>query len=173
MKSIFPVQALALPLLNILSNGHTITASQLREAIACELNLGSESFSQEQSNLKHNAFENQIDLALAFLSNSGLVDSPSPETYTLSNSGKQLLHNSQAEPNNELFTEEIFDLKLNTENSIKTEKSDVRHQLQNEISEKIKNLSPEDYKQFILSLRQLSIDSALKIADQMPMDDYS
>ena len=172
MKSISSLQALALPLVKILSSGHTLTASQLREAIANELNLESESFSQEQSNLKHNALDNQIDLALAFLSNSGLVESPNPETYTLSNSGKQLLQSSQAEPINELFAEENFDLELNTENNIQTEKSDVHHQLRNEISEKIKSLPPEDFKQFILSLRQLSIDSAQKITDQIPMDDY-
>jgi hypothetical protein len=52
-----------------------------------------------------------------------------------------------------------------------TKQPHVHHQLRNEISEKIKSLPPEDFKQFILSLRQLSIDSVQKIADQIPMND--
>jgi len=121
------------------------SARELREAMAKEFNLDSKALSQApdlQQITFNNQFNNQIDLVLLFLFNSGLIERPYEATYTLSEAGKQLLAKSPSD-----------------------------QELHDEMSAKIKRLPAEDFKEFILSLRQLSIDSAQEIANQIPMDD--
>ena len=145
MKNIIQSHVLALPLLNILRSSHMFTASQLREAIAKEFNLNSKALSQApdlQHIIFNNQFNNQIDLVLLFLFNSGLIECQHEATYTLSEAGKQLLAKSPSD-----------------------------QELHDEISAKLKNIPSEKFKEFIISLGKLSIDSAQKIADQIPMDD--
>ncbi len=141
MKNIIQNRVLALSLLNILGSSHMGSARELREAMAKELNLDSKALSQAPD-LQQITLNNQIDLVLLFLFNSGLIERPYEATYTLSEAGKQLLAKSPSD-----------------------------QELHDEMSAKIKRLPAEDFKEFILSLRQLSIDSAQEIADQIPMDD--
>ncbi len=145
MKNIIQNRVLALSLLNILGSSHMVSARELREAIAKELNLDSKALSQApdlQQITFNNQFNNQIDLVLLFLFNSGLIERPYEATYTLSEAGQQLLAKSPSD-----------------------------QELHDKMSAKIKRLPAEDFKEFILSLRQLSIDFAQEIADQIPMDD--
>lgn len=144
MKNIIQSHVLALPLLNILRSGHMFTASQLREAMAKKLNLNSKALSQApdlQHIIFNNQFNNQIDLVLLFLFNSGLIECPHEATYTISKAGDQLLAKSPSD-----------------------------QKLLDEISATLMHMPSESFKEFILSLGKLSIDSAQQMADQIPMD---
>lgn len=81
-------------------------------------------------------------MVLLFLFHSCLIECPLETTYTLSEAGKQLLARSPSD-----------------------------QELHDEISAKLKNIPSEKFKEFIISLGKLSIDSAQKIADQLPIDD--
>ena len=145
MNNLVQNRALALSLLNILGGSHMGSAKELREAMAKELNLDSKALSQApdlQQITFNNQFNNQIDLVLLFLFNSGLIEGPYEATYTLSEAGQQLLAKSPSD-----------------------------QELHDEMSAKIKRLPAEDFKEFILSLRQLSINYAQEIANQIPVDD--
>ena len=96
MKNIIQNRVLALSLLNILGSSHMVSARELREAIAKELNLDSKALSQApdlQQITFNNQFNNQIDLVLLFLFNSGLIECPYEATYTLSEAGNSCLRN--------------------------------------------------------------------------------
>jgi len=96
MKNIIQNRALALSLLDILGSSHMGSAIELREAMAKELNLDSKALSQAPD-LQQITFNNQIDLVLLFLFNSGLIECPYEATYTLSEAGQQLLAKSPSD----------------------------------------------------------------------------
>lgn len=177
-------QTLMLPLLKVMGGGHEMTTIQMRDAVADDLALTAEALSQRLPGGTPNTFSNRIGWAITFLFKAGLLERPHQATYVISETGKQLLLNPPLEIDaeflrlyeefnwfydsprgeyKELLPDEGVCNEPTPDEQIEIDFSQIQRELSNEVVEKIKLLSTEDFKKLVINLLEIRIGSRQNI----------
>jgi restriction system protein len=176
-------QALMLPLLKVMGGGHEMTTTQMRDAVAVDIGMSTTPLIQPLPDGTQNTFNNRLGWAISFLFTAGLLERPGRATYVISETGKQLLlrppveidaeflrsyeefnrsYDSPRGTHGELPPDKDIDSKSITEEQIEIDFSQIQRQLSDEVTGKIKQLRPEDFKKLITYLLETITSSRQK-----------
>ena len=176
-------QALMLPLLKVMGGGHEMTTTQMRDAVAVDIGMSTTPLIQPLPDGTQNTFNNRLGWAISFLFTAGLLERPGRATYVISETGKQLLlrppveidaeflrsyeefnrsYDSPRGTHGELPPDKDIDSKSITEEQIEIDFSQIQRQLSDEVTGKIKQLRPEDFKKLITYLLETIASSRQK-----------
>ncbi len=173
MNDVPQFDALMLPLLQAMSEGHEMTPTQMHDAVVNRLLLSEDVLTKRLPSGIQTTFDNRMGWARTYLFKAGLINRPRRATYIISPFGKELLANPPAtidteflrkyQTFNEFLPEHgagdssaahppIPPIDLTPEEQIENGFRQIHRDLTQDLLERIKQLPPAGFEQLVLRL---------------------